>query len=667
MTDKIQDTPHEPSQWFAAGSPRKLNIRLMGAAAGLTLALLIAPGSRRLFLAQAGLCVPVPATVASIAGSQLGVRSDPFEGRVAFQKATAAAERQPDDLQVQLAKAAMLPPGSGSNFLLEKIQRSRALETRFGNSPSLYANILRYEAQGEIRVHHNVEQKALGGEALPEATLQNARQMEAQAVSLPVWAAYDRDAAMGERLDPDNAYFPFMRAVGLFGARHDEEALEAMARASHKTQWREYYNDELKGQWKLQDTGFVNNSALFHSVAAMSILFPQYAQMRSAARVTLFEAIKAERAGDFKKGLELRENILRLGSLMRVQSASLIGSLVGNAITDLAIAWPAGETVGKSREQDNDTAQKKRRQPFDAYLRRINATSALNMFHASQQAGDEMEAIVRGGTQPGPFDKPFTNLVAWWMVDLVMLANVLWILVLGGLAVLCLRCPRLQKGLGLPEYARIALPLGLMGGAFLTPFLLPNLSPYFQNIATSDNMWMMLAGFAPILPLLGLPASTIRERLLRIGIFACGLLAGVALTGFYFWQAHGITGIAFLQQIYMNMSGVNAVGYHDFTSKLFWCTPYAALLMLAGSAIVSRVCRVPLSVGIARGFRELLIPVAVILFLIYGGMLLCTMRAESIVEYGLTRTLDNEGQYLADLSGKLLPRSDVAKKMVNGK
>ncbi len=232
MTDETLD---EPREGFAAGWMRKWNIRLAGAAVGIALALLVAPGSRRLFLAQSQLCVPVPGNVASIAGSQLGVRPDPFEGKLAIQPAVAVAERYPDDLQIQIAKASLSLPDDGSNSSLAKLRRLRALAGRFENSPSLYANILRYEAQGEIRVHHNVEQKALGGEPLPDVVLQKARSIEAQGASVPAFAAYDRDAAAGERLDPDNAYFPFMRAVGLFSARRDEAALEAIARASRKS------------------------------------------------------------------------------------------------------------------------------------------------------------------------------------------------------------------------------------------------------------------------------------------------------------------------------------------------------------------------------------------------------------------------------------------------
>ena len=52
--------------------------------------------------------------------------------------------------------------------------------------------------------------------------------------------AFDRDAAAGERLDPDNAFFPLMRSVGLFAEHRDDEALAAIQRAGAKPRFQEY-------------------------------------------------------------------------------------------------------------------------------------------------------------------------------------------------------------------------------------------------------------------------------------------------------------------------------------------------------------------------------------------------------------------------------------------
>src|SRR5689334_13349222 len=127
------ETPQEPGGWFARRLGPGFNIRLLGAAGGVLLALLIAPATRRLVLSQAGLTLPLPATVASVAGSELGIKPDPFERQIALPAAHAVAARHPDDLQVQIANATLV---DSSNFnSMHKIQRLRTLEPRFPDRP----------------------------------------------------------------------------------------------------------------------------------------------------------------------------------------------------------------------------------------------------------------------------------------------------------------------------------------------------------------------------------------------------------------------------------------------------------------------------------------------------------------------------------------------------
>lgn len=677
--------PVAPPNWFKGRLARKINVRLAGCAAGLLLALLLAPGSRRLFLAQAGMTVPLPANIASIAGSQVGLNEDPFYGGIATPAAHAAARRSPNDLQMQIADACTLlphgpsytlPPGGDVPPSILKVQRLRALEGRFGDRPALYANILRYEAQGAIRARHEAEQCAIDGTPVPvipvpvipvpgaagRKELSPAEKLKKAAS----YTAYDHDAAQGERLDPDNAYFPFMRAVGLCGAHRDDEAIAAITRAAHKSLWREYYNDELRGAWKLQDTAFVNNSVLLHTIAAASLLFPQYAQMRDATRVTIYKAMQAEQAGHIREGLKLREDVLRLGSLMRVQSSNLIGTIVGDALTDNALLRPAGlpasrETFGSdAKERQTRTA---RRKQFDSYLERIDAMDAAPVFHAAQQAGDETREIIRMGVDKRSFDRPLRTLMLWWVADILVLSSILWLLVSGGSACLAARNSRIKAGLPLPLYARFALPLGLLGGVLAAPFLLEGLSPYFEHISGDNRTWMLLAGFAPVLAVLGFPAEMRLERLRRVAAFGCGLLVGVVLTGFCAWQGRGLAGVITLSDVFFNLSSETDTAGPALSANLLWLAPCVCGLIFMVLAAISRLCRVPVSVGLARGLRGLMVPVCAGLFLIYGVMLLFTIRAERSMQYDLDRTLENEGQVIADLSGKQWPRSDVAKKM----
>ncbi len=665
--------PVAPPNWFKGRLTRKINVRLTGCAAGLMLALLIAPGSRRLFLAQAGMTVPTPANIASVAGSQLGVRPDPYYGSIATPAAHAAARRFPDDLQVQIADACTVAlddgfPTSRSERIVpsvQKVQRLRALEGRFGDQPSLYANILRYAAMESVHPQHEAEQYDLAGSPPPAKSDKKAPSPAELAETAALYASYDHDAAQGERLDPDNAYFPFMRAVGLFGTHHDEEAVTAVVRAAHKPRWQEYYNDELRGQWKLQDAASVNNSALLHTVSAAALLFPQYAQMRGAVRVTIYKAMQAEQAGRVREGLTLREDVTRLGNLMRVESSNVIGAIVGDAITDNALVRPGGaQAIPRNYGSDEKERQHRAalRAQFDAYLERTGATDAVASFHAAQQAGDKMRDILQAGENAMPFDRPLHSLLHLWTADLLALSNILWLLIAGGLAALAGRGARNKAGLPLLPAARLGLTGGLVAGALAAPFL--GLAPWFHWLGNGEgeSIWMLPVGAALIV--LALPAPSHSDHLRRVTAFGCGLPIGIALAGFCVWQSRGLGGILTLSEIYLNLSDQSSTGGPALTANLLWLTPCVCGLILLGLVAMSRVCRVPLSVGVTRGFPGLMVPVSAALFLIYGVMLLFTIRTERSVQYGLERSIENGGQAIADLSGAKWPRSGVVKKRV---
>jgi hypothetical protein len=83
-------------------------------------------------------------------------------------------------------------------------------------------------------------------------------------------------------------------------------------------------------------------------------------------------------------------------------------------------------------------------------------------------------------------------------------------------------------------------------------------------------------------------------------------------------------------------------------------------LVLIAAAVVSGFCRVPLSVGVARAMRGLAIPVASGLMIVYGLMLLPTLRAEAPLQYVMARTMQGEGAYLAELDAKTWP--DMSKR-----
>ena len=120
----------------------------------------------------------------------------------------------PNDFPLQIG--AVMPYFTGGLFARRSL---RALISHFPDTPSLYANLLRCDAAGPVRLERP-EIDSLTGERPEKSSL--------RPVPSPAdLASYDQTAATGERLDPDNAYFPFVRSAGLFAAHRDSDGLAA--------------------------------------------------------------------------------------------------------------------------------------------------------------------------------------------------------------------------------------------------------------------------------------------------------------------------------------------------------------------------------------------------------------------------------------------------------
>jgi hypothetical protein len=101
----------------------------------------------------------------------------------AEQRLKDAAERNPNDLPVQISSVLLTIPHT------EVPKRLQELLKRFPNEPTLLASILRHHCSRSLK------------------------QMSAKEVATFEWIARE-----GERVDPQNAYFPMMRAAVLFAA-----------------------------------------------------------------------------------------------------------------------------------------------------------------------------------------------------------------------------------------------------------------------------------------------------------------------------------------------------------------------------------------------------------------------------------------------------------------
>jgi hypothetical protein len=262
--------------------------------------------------------------------------------------------RHPKDLRLHIAAAVRRSPTDGGfpnrGGVPPVVRRLMALRDRFGDQPSLDATILRYCASSLGGTQREVEE-----ELLLVSSMKEAREVVAQhrpgvgiapgaswEASPGLVAVFNEATAHGEVNDPDNAFFPLMRSVYLFGIHQDEEALRYIEKASVRPAWRDYCQDHALGEQKLLAVAHGEPGIMTRAGVAMSQIFPHYGCLRSAARTATALAVLREQRGDVEGGFRIRRARGRIGAIIRVESTFTIGSLVGAAITQTAALRPGG-------------------------------------------------------------------------------------------------------------------------------------------------------------------------------------------------------------------------------------------------------------------------------------------------------------------------------------
>lgn len=640
-------------------------LRFAGVALGVLAALLVWPGTRWLVRTQAACIIPGPATAWSAAS---GLNSG---GPGAVARLThAEAARLPEDYPVQLADAVLV--GHSVGYMRnEKIVNLRNLARRFPTRPSVYANTLRFATQGPVLMHRDEGNVMVTG--APEHT--NARQSDPAQI-----AAFDRDAAEGERLDPENAYFPMMRAIGLFDAHRDAEALQALHRAAYKPLWIEYYEDELEGEIRLHNRMFGDSGILPKVGFYAALLLPQYAQLRGVSRLATALAMKAEQSGHVEQGLAIREDVLRCSGLIRSEGRTVIGNLVGSAMAIVALQRPGGAPVIDPKPHRspidgpsepvyvNAKTGKEMRDrlaaQFDAFLKQSGHSELSARAHAEMDAAGEVREIAVKNRDHDVFGVTLWQLGLSWWTDVQLLCAALWTLALGAVAALVYwRSRGLRSGRALPYWASRGITLGSVAALLSGVVAIPAAKPTTLLWAGSVLICGILAA--------ALPAASRADRARALGAYAAALVASGCFLMLFAWHVNAavdpmrkvVVMLMFggeqgaepvdrgFQMMFMGSSMAD-LGYHLATVAAAAIVPIVAALTFW---FAGKVNRVPLSVALVRGFRGCAVPIACALLLAYAALLPITLRLESTTDEGVRNSLRHEGRYFASLSGAEWP------------
>jgi len=627
--------------------PCNYKFRLVGLSLGVIVALLVWPATRRIVWAQWNLSIAAPVASAAWSPASLGgsatsnTETALKSARRRFQE---TAARQPDDFPLQFANALAVPSPGESLTSEIKVRRLRLLAARFPDRPTLYAAILRFATQNQVRAERDEEDILTGPSG------KHSRPVAGQLQNTPEQlAAFDRDAAEGERQDSDNAYFPLMRAIGLFAAHRDTEALAAMERAAQKPNWNEYYSAEATAEWKLQEETFGTVSALHRLAYAAVLPLPHYSELRTVSRVAIVKAVEAEQNGRTEEGFRIRSAVRTCGSLLRAQSVCVLGALVGVSIGQTALVRPGGAPpIARAPEESDRQVREQRGHAFDAYLQRIGHPEAISAVDAETAAGVQVREIAQFAVRTGAFEDPW-KLTLSWIAAVALLSNVLWILALGAGTALVARHPRIRAGQGLPPSWRAGAAAGLFAGTLAAGIAILHPALPASALCLAEILFSSL--LVTVLP--GAKGSV---RLSRLGAFGLSLLGTALLCSAFACQASRsiqpiVPFLWFLQE------GDTALRMQWISAEFVGITAAIPLLTVFVLGALSRVWGVPLTVGIVRGLRGCAVPIACLLLLAYSLLVPITLHQESALEDRVQRTVQHEGRFMAEITGKRWPDS----------
>ena len=525
--------------------------------------------------------------------------------------------------------------------------------------------MLRYMAQESVRLDERIETQLLtAAKPRPASQIADVQTKPHPNRNTPV-ALREWEAACGEgeRLDPNNAYFPTMRAVGLFAARKDDEAVEAFIKASRKPRYDDYAAEETEGALRLNTqingkTGYVSDLAI--SAAAS---YPNYSQIRTAGELVVLTAMRRELAGHSEEGFAVRQAVLRAGALMRVGSTSLSGGWTGDKLCRTATLRPGGAPPPPQQRPYEDMALRRQthRARFSAYLTRTGHADAISEFRYELAAGDKhREFWSRAENDPRNVLElaPAYRLIHWWAVGAGILTNVLVLLVLGGVCAFVARSRHVREGLPLSSAARSG-----MGSALAVPVFGVGIALTWPEIPAQILTAVASAGLAVVLFRAFRQAAFLKRAAPEARPSAwkspevrafCGALGATLLCALALGTLSQTGAPQMLRSAGMAM-GLRAEEYNPLkmvANGLFGVGAASGVSLLLGLGLIigSRWCRVPVSVGVVRGLRRLALPVASLLVFVYAGVVVQTLREEARAEAALQTCLrDGEAAYLAGL------------------
>lgn len=334
----------------------------------------------------------------------------------------------------------------------ERAEQLRKVASKFPDHPEILAATLRAESQNEMLVHRAEASQFLENRPAPKTGSVVAKPKISDAAAVK---RFIDQCLVGERIDPDNTYFPLLRAMAYTELRQDKDAFAALHLAAGKKLWREYIPEEFVANRTVNRAMYGRTGLIPEMAISAAIVFPHYSSMRELSRVVAAEAIRLEMQGRVSEGMALRRDLFDVSERIRNESTSLIGSLVGSAMLDVSRMRPGGMLEVKPKQTRNDgptaeevkvTRELNRKRFVDFATKHGEGAFAARAIE-SAKLGDDIRETSQKGMDRGVYGMELiTRLVIGQGVGLILLSNLVWMLILGAITAAVVRSPRFVAG-----------------------------------------------------------------------------------------------------------------------------------------------------------------------------------------------------------------------------
>ena len=314
---------------------------LYGCAAGVIITLAALPSSRWIVAQQISFVFGRSEALTALTGTATE-RADTGISPLLPESTTTALEatttHRPDDVLAQLAVAVIATRGpQGTSANADIVKRLRALPPRFRARPEYWALILAHSRLASVEDRIQQERDLPPGRSQSDPNSEQ-RTADRDGASPSDLEDFEDAAFAGERIDPTNAIFPVAAAAGLFHARRDEQAIEALLRVGECTRFTDFWAelrpvivgllDDVNG-----DPSVFRQAADIDVVARTARLTPL-----SVASLAARGATEAERAGRVDRGRAIRRALVRLGDLMSADARDVRTAMSSASVIRAAAA-----------------------------------------------------------------------------------------------------------------------------------------------------------------------------------------------------------------------------------------------------------------------------------------------------------------------------------------